>query len=106
VTNKANARTPAVARQEAQLAQRELEALFLIAQALNNVGVAELLFVGGQTVKRHVWRILTKRGLREHVQAVADAYQQNPVRRQGENRAITRLAERAFGLPPAADPSE
>jgi DNA-binding NarL/FixJ family response regulator len=71
-TRTARRETPA---QLADLTDRELEVLRLIARGLSNAEIAGELFISDTTVKTHITHILQKLDLRDRVQAVILAYQ-------------------------------
>jgi DNA-binding NarL/FixJ family response regulator len=66
---------PAEEKRLAQLTDRELEVLKLIASGLSNREIAAKLFLSEATVKTHFTRIASKLGLRDRVQAVVFSYE-------------------------------
>ena len=63
------------ARPSDRLSSRELEVVQRIARGMTNAEIATELYLAETTVKSHVARILTKLGLRDHVQIVVYAYE-------------------------------
>ncbi|HEY6538263.1 MAG TPA: response regulator transcription factor, partial [Candidatus Dormibacteraeota bacterium] len=73
----------------AELTERELMVLRLMALGLGNSEIARRLHLGASTVKTHVGHILMKLDLRDRVQAVVLAYQAGLLEDQdsGENNS-------------------
>jgi len=67
----------------AQLTDRELEVLRLIAEGLSNAIIAERLFIGEGTVKTHVSSILSKLRVADRTKAAAFAWQRGIVDQGG-----------------------
>jgi DNA-binding NarL/FixJ family response regulator len=74
---------PAEEKRLAQLTERELEVLKLIATGLSNGEIAARLFLSEATVKTHFTRIASKLGLRDRVQAVVFSYENGLVEAGG-----------------------
>ncbi|HYZ28727.1 MAG TPA: response regulator transcription factor [Thermoleophilaceae bacterium] len=65
----------------AELSERELDVLRLLADGLSNEEIGERLFISRATVKTHVANVLAKLGVRDRVQAVVFAYESGLVQR-------------------------
>ena len=59
----------------AELTEREIDVIRLMAKGQSNGEIATSLYLGEATIKTHVGRILAKLGARDRVQAVVAAYE-------------------------------
>jgi DNA-binding NarL/FixJ family response regulator len=64
----------------ANLTQRELDVLRLVARGMSNVEIGETLFVSPATVKSHIASMLQKMRLRDRVQLAVLAYESGLIR--------------------------
>jgi len=69
----------------ADLTERELEVLRLLASGLSNREIADSLYIGETTAKTHVSHVLTKLAVRDRVQAVVLAYEAGVVHPRSSN---------------------
>lgn len=77
----ATARPPAGDElRSAGLSEREGEVLHLMAAGMSNAEIAGELYLGVETVRTHVGRVLGKLGVRDRTQAVVRAYESGFVR--------------------------
>ena len=77
---------PRPPRELADLTKRELEVLRLVARGLSNSEIARELIVSDATAKTHVSNVLSKLRLRDRVQAVVYAYENQLVEPGADQR--------------------
>jgi DNA-binding NarL/FixJ family response regulator len=65
---------------EEDLSEREIEILELVAQGLNNKGIAKSLLISEATVKAHVLHIFHKLGVKDRTAAVTTALKRGIIR--------------------------
>jgi DNA-binding NarL/FixJ family response regulator len=80
-------RDPGTRSELADLTERELDVLRLVARGLSNSEIAVDLIIGETTVKTHVGNILMKLDVRDRAQAVVAAYESGLVVPGGRSRA-------------------
>ena len=64
----------------AELTEREVDVVRLVARGLSNAEIAQELFLSTATIKTHINRVLAKLGLRDRVQLVVRAYESGLIR--------------------------
>ena len=69
----------------AELTERELEVLRLVARGLANREIASALFLSEATVKTHLANLMRKLELRDRVQVVVLAYESGLIRPGGDD---------------------
>jgi DNA-binding NarL/FixJ family response regulator len=71
--------TSATAEHQAELSEREIEVMRLVAEGMDNAAIAEVLYISPQTVKNHISNILAKLQMENRIQAAVYAVRQGIV---------------------------
>jgi DNA-binding NarL/FixJ family response regulator len=73
------ATTHAAAEHQAELSDREIEVMRLVAEGMDNATIASVLYISPQTVKNHISNILAKLQMENRIQAAVYAVRQGLV---------------------------
>jgi DNA-binding NarL/FixJ family response regulator len=71
--------TSAGPQHQAELSEREIEVMRLVAEGLDNAAIADALYISPQTVKNHISNILAKLQMENRIQAAVYAVRQGLV---------------------------
>jgi DNA-binding NarL/FixJ family response regulator len=71
--------TSATTEHQAELSEREIEVMRLVAEGMDNAAIAEVLYISPQTVKNHISNILAKLQMENRIQAAVYAVRQGIV---------------------------
>jgi DNA-binding NarL/FixJ family response regulator len=71
--------TSATPEHQAELSEREIEVMRLVAEGMDNAAIAEVLYISPQTVKNHISNILAKLQMENRLQAAVYAVRQGIV---------------------------
>jgi DNA-binding NarL/FixJ family response regulator len=71
--------THAAAEHQAELSDREIEVMRLVAEGMDNATIASVLYISPQTVKNHISNILAKLQMENRIQAAVYAVRQGLV---------------------------
>ena len=71
--------TNAAPEHQAELSDREVEVMRLVAEGMDNAAIAEVLYISPQTVKNHISNILAKLQMENRIQAAVYAVRQGLV---------------------------
>jgi DNA-binding NarL/FixJ family response regulator len=71
--------TTAEPEHQAELSEREIEVMRLVAEGMDNAAIAEVLYISPQTVKNHISNILAKLQMENRIQAAVYAVRQGIV---------------------------